>query len=142
VQSGGEVFGWSGGSVSPGVREAFVMRYFPTVQTQGPRAQTRVVELGAMAAAGSRLALAGLDQERHLVLTSFDPATGAEQVLLGADQPVEIAHLVGVRGASSVIFHGVRFADGKHVLGVADLATGSVSMAPTGGSALPYLLAL
>lgn len=110
--------------------EGVLMQYFPTLA----RPTTSVSKLMVLSGSGSKLALAGLDAADRNRLTLFDTQTGTESVLLDTANDVEIYHLDYASASGRIMFDGLRFADGKYVLGQIDTETGQITMTPTGQS--------
>jgi hypothetical protein len=118
----GAIYVVAGGRGQPGT----LAQYFPTLSFP-------VTSLGITVAqaAGSNIALAGLNASGQNVLNLYDTAGGTERQLIGPDQEIEIYHLNYVADGNRVLFDGLRFADNKYVLGQVDLDTGEVSFPTT-----------
>ena len=74
--------------------------------------------------------VAGLDANGANVLTAYDPATGTETPMLGADNEIEIYHLNPIDDTTAM-FDGLRFSDNKVVVGQINVTTGQVTVLNT-----------
>ena len=86
---------------------------------------------GTLTAAGDRLAIAGLDQHGKQTTVLYDTIGQSSTTLLDATDEVELFGLEYSAALKRIMFRGVRFSDGKYVLGTIDLPTGVTSMQPT-----------
>lgn len=116
----GEVYGLPSGQGSA------LMKYFPTVE----KASTTVLaEVGESIPGG--VALAGLTADSSNVIVKYQTDSGTQTTLVGADQNIEVYHLSYVSISNSLMFDGLRFADGRYVVGSVDLDTGTTSVKPS-----------
>jgi hypothetical protein len=101
-----------------------LVQYFPAVA----RATTDVTKTTVAEAAGTGIALSGLDASNHNITTIYDPSTGSARTLVPADNEIEMYHLDYVPTGNLVLFDGLRFADNTYVLGQIQLDTGAVTV--------------
>jgi hypothetical protein len=90
-----------------------LMQYYPTIE----RANTVITMISVWSQIGNKLLLAGTDKDNKNILSLYDPKTFQETVLLDASNEIEIYNLGYVASANKVMFNGLRFADGKYVVG-------------------------
>lgn len=117
---GDEVFAvpvWQGGSL--------LLKYYPELKVTNT---TTRATLGESLPDG--IALAGQTSDGYNVITRYDPASDTEQVLVGKALNVEAYHLTYAAESNSLMFDGLRFSDGKYVIGQVDLGTGDVAVVP------------
>ena len=121
-QSGNAVFaiptGVGGGSL--------LMRYYPSVEKTNT---TTRATIGAAIPGG--VALAGQNGAGANVITLYNPQSDSEALLVGEERDIEAYHLNYVAATNSLMFDGLRFSDGKYVIGQVDLLTGEVEIVPS-----------
>jgi hypothetical protein len=103
--------------------QSALTRLYPSVQLP----PTQVVQPTVLAAAGDRLAVAGLDALGRNMLTLFDPDDDGERTLIGPANEVEVYHLRYRDRENALLFDGLRYADNTVVLGRVDLTTGALT---------------
>lgn len=79
-------------------------------------------------AIGTRVAVTGTDPSARNTTGIADPDTGQYSVLLPPASEIEVYHLHYVHDSNSLMFDGLRFADGKYVIGRIDLASGATQL--------------
>lgn len=106
-----------------GIDGRAVVRLFPS---------PAVVDVGMhpalLAAVGNRIAVSGSDADGNPVTRLYNPNNGVTRTLLGPDNEVDVFTLNYVPSSGLIMFDGVRYSDGKYVVGVIDPASGVVSM--------------
>ena len=114
--SGGKVFVLNG---APG---GGLIQTYPVVAYQ----LTSVSTPHHAAVAANAIVLAGKNTQGADITTRFDTATQTETQLLPANQ-VEVYHLRSTSGGP-MVFDGLRYSDGRYVLGTIDPVTGTVAI--------------
>lgn len=92
----------------------------------------------ALAAVGERVALSGLDAAQRQTTVLVDPNTNTERVLLGPDNEIEVFRLNYSAPTGLLMFDGLRYSDGKYVVGSINPNTGVVK-ADTSGKLAQFI---
>ena len=79
-------------------------------------------------AVGNRVAVSGTDAAGNQTTVLYNPTNGATKTLLGPTNQVEVFSLNHASSSGLIMFDGVRYSDGKYVVGVIDPVSGAVSM--------------
>lgn len=102
-----------------------VVQYYPQPNVLDLPVTPTIIE-----AAGSQLAVTGTDLNGRNVTGIVDPATAQFTTLLSPTSEIEVYHLRQVPDSNSLMFDGLRFADGRYVIGRIDLGTGATQLTP------------
>ncbi len=106
-----------------------MQKYYPTPSL----VTSQVKAITAYDAAGDVLLIAGRTTTGDYVLVRHVEATGAESVLIGASEGLEVKRIRYSASRNAAYFHGVRRSSGQRVVGTVDLGNGAVSVsAPSG----------
>ncbi len=111
--------GWSQGTVP--------MQYWPEVKY----INTAVRHATTMEAAGSMVALAGMNSVGQNILTLYDPDADTDTTVIGGGSEIEIYHLGYSPSQNALFFDGLRFSDNQYVVGQVAVPSGSVSILGT-----------
>jgi hypothetical protein len=90
-----------------------LMRYFPTVEP----VQSVVSNVTLSTQVGSKLILAGTNQDGTNVLTVLDTETLQETIIFDATNEIEVYNMAYVASTNKLMFNGLNFADGSNVVG-------------------------
>jgi hypothetical protein len=102
------VAGMSGGGMG-----SQLMVYFPTVEP----VQSVVSNVTLSTLVGTKLVLAGTNQDGTNVLTVLDTATLQETIIFDAANEIEVYNMAYVASTNKLMFNGLNFADGSYVVG-------------------------
>lgn len=103
-----------------------VVQYYPQ-----PVAPDVPLESAVIEAAGPKVALSGTDTSGRNVTGLLNPEDGSFEVLLPAIREIEVYHLRYLPESNVLMFDGLRFADGRYVIGRIDLASKSTQLTPS-----------
>lgn len=124
--SDGSVFALSQMCAQPrGCNVYGIARVYPQVQGYAAGIVNDVKIIGA---AGSKLAVAGLDINGFQSLEIFDPVSTTYTTILDGSNEIEIGAMSYRASDNQLIFSGLRFSDNRTVVGTVNLTNNSVSI--------------
>lgn len=109
-----------------------LFRYFPTVS----KPATIVDQISIARGVLGSIILSGLNSNGENILSLFNTTDNSEVELLGPEREIEIYRLNYVAAENKVMFDGLRFSDGKYVIGQVDLSTLGVITVQAGSKKL------
>lgn len=106
-----------------GISSGTALRLYPS-----PAIADLGIKPGVMTAVGNRIAVGGTDSTGNQITVLYNPANGVKKTLLGPPSRVEVFSLNYTASSGLIMFDGVRYSDGRYVVGAIDPSTGDVSM--------------
>ena len=100
-----------------GIVGTMLMRYYPSVDV----VKTTITNVTLAQQVGNKIILAGTNAESVNTLSVIDLTTLQETVIIDSSNEVEIYNLSYISATNRIMFNGLRFSDGKFVIGEVDL---------------------
>jgi hypothetical protein len=90
-----------------------LLQYYPTLQ----RVPVSIANVTLIESTGTKLIVTGTDSNGLNIMSVYDPATGAETVVMDGTNEVEIYSMTYVPAVGKVMFSGLQFSNNSYVVG-------------------------